>query len=70
MSSQDISGITKYEMRNGKPALFTDCTRECKAGAPRRICYYRFVLELYHMVWDIDQSNTYVRQKEGGKNST
>nr|CAD7586405.1 unnamed protein product [Timema genevievae] len=68
----DISGIKEYEMRNGKPAIFTDCTRECKAGAPRRICYYRFVLELYQvkMVWDIDQSNTYVRQKEGGKNST
>nr|CAD7461523.1 unnamed protein product [Timema tahoe] len=45
-----ISGTTEYEMRNGKPALFTDCTRECKAGAPRRICYYRFVMELYQVM--------------------
>nr|CAD7439512.1 unnamed protein product [Timema bartmani] len=45
-----ISGTKEYEMRNGKPALFTDCTRECKAGAPRRICYYRFVMELYQVM--------------------
>nr|CAD7428056.1 unnamed protein product [Timema monikensis] len=43
-----IPDIGRYEMRNGKPALFTDCTRECRAGAPRRICYYVFTIELYH----------------------
>ncbi|CAG2063056.1 unnamed protein product, partial [Timema podura] len=46
----DLEDRDSFETRNGQPAIFTDCTRKCDAGAPKRICYYKWVLELYNVM--------------------